>query len=243
MEDTSLYSYSTSSTLIPESTSESHKDINADFLAPASTSAPSAILSFTTGSINNTSVLSSSEQALYTITTDAISNSHTKILRGGPTLDDSRSTGNNPIELVAEIKRRDLLPDIVKFSSWPSSKRLKSWMHGASGKSSDYPISFEWNSLTYTWKTNEALQIALYNDLRPSTPIAWFQTASGAPRPNASHRRPRDLLALQPEAEGMLDAVLVSLVVVMQGLRWKDAQYQSVKFTPSTVTGQPLYGA
>ncbi len=135
MEDTSLYSYSTSSTPVPESTS--HKDINANFLAPESTSAPSAVLSFTTGSINNTTVLSSSEQPLHSITTDTLSNSHTTILRGGPTLDDSKSTDSNPIELVAEIKRRDLLPDIVKFSSWPSSKRLKSWMHGASGKSGD----------------------------------------------------------------------------------------------------------
>ncbi|KLO19653.1 hypothetical protein SCHPADRAFT_935147 [Schizopora paradoxa] len=241
MDDSSLFSFSTSSTVVPSSESTlTMTGTKVHSYAPASMNAPSSVVSFSTGSVNNTTVLSSSEQPLYTITTDAVSNSHTKILRGGPSLQDPTSMGvsSGGIELVAEIKRRDLLPDVIRFADWSSSRKLKSWIHGASGKASDFPTSFEWNDLKYTWKTNEARQIALYNDIRPSSPIAWFQCGSGSSRPMPGHTRTRDLLVLQPEAESILDAVLVSLVVVEQSLRWKDTLFHSSRFIPLPFVGE-----
>jgi len=77
----------------------------------------------------------------------------------------------------------------------------------------------------YTWKTNDARQIALYHEHDPNSPIAWFQPSK---REFMTRGRilSRALLALEISGEAVIDAVVVSLLVVQQGLRMQDNRWR-----------------
>ena len=113
--------------------------------------------------------------------------------------------------------------------------------------SSRSPASFEWESKNYTWQTNSTRQIAvctsinvgvpsadcayafpqLYEESDPDRPIAWFQTSKRGVQDDGQQVIYRAVLALQREGLAILDAVVTSLLVVEQGLRWRDARYKN----------------
>jgi len=177
--------------------------------------APNDVVSFLRDSMRNTTILSSDERLLYSVNSDPHTNAWTRICKG-----ESK-------EVIAEVKRKDLRPDRIKFGGNPSVK-LSSFMKGQNNKWSDFPVSFEWNSSTYTWKTNSSRQIALYHEDDPVAPVAWFQTS----RKQVIDGVPtfvRALLALQSEAHAILDGIIISLLVVEQGLRVTDDRYKKMR--------------
>jgi len=174
---------------------------------------PQTVVSFIRDNMKNTKILSADEQPLYVVDTDKQTNARTTIRRA--------DSG----DVVAEIKRKDLRADRIRFGTEPSVK-LNTWLHGTNRKWSDFPVSFEWQSSKYIWKANSARQIALYEEMDTRTPLAWFQTS----RKQTIEGTPtitRALLALQPEAQGILDGIIVSLLVVEHGLRVKEMKFQN----------------
>jgi hypothetical protein len=67
----------------------------------------------------------------------------------------------------------------------------------------------------------------LYDDSDPDAPIAWFQTSKRAIMDDGQTMIYRAMLALQREGLAILDAVVVSLLVVEHGLRWRDMRYKN----------------
>jgi len=185
---------------------------------------PHAIISFVRDDMKNTKILSATEEVLYSVTTDALTNAYTTVYRGDATTDGTQG-GSEPVK-VAEIKRKDLREDRIKFEGSASSVKLSKWLHGTNGKWSDFPVSFEWQANTYTWKANSARQMALYDSADAMTPIAWFQTS----RRQTLEGVPtlfRALLALQQEGQEILDAVVVSLLIVEYKLRWREMKFRN----------------
>jgi len=183
---------------------------------------PHAVVSFVRDDMKSTKILSATEEVLYSVTTDALTNAHTTVFRG----DATTTNGAEEVVKIAEIKRKDLREDRIKFEGSTSSVKLSKWLHGTNGKWSDFPVSFEWQSKTYTWKANSVRQIALYDSADDRTPIAWFQTSrkediQGVPT------HVRALLALQSEGQEILDAVVISLLIVEQRLRWREMKYRN----------------
>ncbi|KLO19655.1 hypothetical protein SCHPADRAFT_935149 [Schizopora paradoxa] len=183
--------------------------------------APYTFVSFLRDDMKNTKIVSSTEAVLYTVTTDALTNTRTTVYRGNA----STEAGSEAVK-VAEIKRKDLREDRIKLEGNTSSLKLSNWLHGASGKWTDFPVSFEWQNKTYIWKTNSARQIALYDTINETSQIAWFQTS----RKGIFEGRAalfRAMLFLQKEGQEILDAVIVSLLIVEQRLRWREMKYQN----------------
>lgn len=85
---------------------------------------PHTVVSFIRDDMKNTRIMSSDDQILYSVDTDKVSNTHTVIRR--------RDTD----EVVAEVKRRDLRPDTIKFGGNQKVK-LSGWLSGMNGKWSD----------------------------------------------------------------------------------------------------------
>lgn len=102
------------------------------------------------------------------------------------------------------------------------------------------PVSFEWQGCKYIWKVNDRLQIAvshrkpvrfctypmceLYEENDPRNPISWLQTSER----EGTNATAKALLILQvPEAREIMDAVVVSLLVVEGNLRVREARYHS----------------
>ncbi|THH08701.1 hypothetical protein EW145_g2522 [Phellinidium pouzarii] len=125
---------------------------------------PHTFVSLESDDMRNTRIYAADGPLLYTIETDTKTRAHTVVYREG-----SR-------DAIAEVKRKDLRADRIKFGN-EKSMELKSWLYGASGKWSDFPASFDWQGRKFTWMTNKAKQITLYNDSDPSHPIAWFQSS------------------------------------------------------------------
>lgn len=68
----------------------------------------------------------------------------------------------------------------------------------------------------------------LYHEDDPVAPVAWFQTS----RKQVIDGVPtfvRALLALQSEAHTILDGIIISLLVVEQGLRVTDDRYRKMR--------------
>lgn len=86
--------------------------------------APHTVVSFVRDDMKNTRIMSTDDQVLYSVDTDKTSNTHTVVRR--------RDTD----EVVAEVKRRDLLPDTIKFGK-DQKVKLSSWLSGMNGKWSD----------------------------------------------------------------------------------------------------------
>jgi len=185
---------------------------------------PHAVVSFIRDDMKDTKILSATEEVLYSVTTDALTNARTTVYRGDATTSAAQG-GSEPIK-IAEIKRKDLRVDRIKFEGSTSSVKLSKWLHGTNGKWSDFPVSFEWQSRTYTWKANSSRQIALFDSADERTPIAWFQTS----RKDTLEGVPtlfRALLALHQEGQEMLDAVVTSLLIVEHRLRWREMKYRN----------------
>jgi len=121
---------------------------------------PHAVVSFIRDDMKNTKILSSTEEVLYSVTTDALTNARTTVYLGDATTDGAQR-GPGPARIV-EIKRKDLREDRIKFEG-NTSIELSKWLHGANGKWTDFPVSFKWKNRTYTWRANSARQIALYD--------------------------------------------------------------------------------
>ena len=82
---------------------------------------PQTVISFIRDDMKNTKICSTDERLLYTVETDKQTNTHTKIYRGEST------------EVVAELKRKDLRPDRIKFGA-NNSIKLSEFLRGANGK-------------------------------------------------------------------------------------------------------------
>jgi len=176
---------------------------------------PSSVISFARDDMKNTTIHAVSsttgniEPLLYRVQTDTISNTQTNVYRG--------ETG----DVVAVLQRREMRPDTLQFVGQPVRK-LKEWLHGKDGKWKDFPVSFEWDGTSYTWKANNAKQIALHNG--DDEVVAWFQSSYKTRLTGASFIS-RALVALQPEGQRILDAVVVSLLIVEYELRMKEKKY------------------
>ena len=85
---------------------------------------PSDVVSFLRDNMRNTKIYSSNEQLLYTVETERIADSWTRVYRA-----DTK-------QLVAEVKRKDLRGDTIKFGDEQTMK-LKSWLNGVNGKWQD----------------------------------------------------------------------------------------------------------
>ena len=94
---------------------------------------PHAVISFVRDDMKNTKILSSTEEVLYSVSTDALTNAYTTVYRG----DASGGEGGTGVAKIAEIKRKDLREDRIKFEGNSSSVKLSKWLHGAKGKWSD----------------------------------------------------------------------------------------------------------
>ncbi|KLO19656.1 hypothetical protein SCHPADRAFT_817906 [Schizopora paradoxa] len=181
---------------------------------------PHAVVSFIRDDMKNTKILSETDEVLYSVSTDILTNAYTTVHRGDVT--SGTQGGSEPIK-VAEIKRKDLREDRIKFEGSSSSVKLSKWLHGSNGRC---PVSLDWQDRSYTWKSNSARQIALYDSADERTPIAWFQTS----RKQTLEGTPtlfRALLALQQEGQEILDAVVVSLLIVEYKLRWKEMKFRN----------------
>ncbi|KAI5120156.1 hypothetical protein M0805_003643 [Coniferiporia weirii] len=181
---------------------------------PSAYGAPYTFASFDRDDMRNTRVFAADERLLYTIETDTQTYAHTSVFRGV-----SRE------DVVAEVKRKDLRADKIKFGAEKSGE-LKAWLHGSSGKWTDFPVSFSWRGSEFTWKTNGARQIALYRENESAHPIAWFQS-SRKEIIDGAQRTLRALLALEEEALDILDAVVVSLFIVESNLRKREIEYRN----------------
>jgi len=145
--------------------------------------------------------------------------------------------------LIAEVDRRDILPDEITrwFGEDDDGKanfdvdaatiregaeepkrsggrkmRLAKWLKGPMNPLAPFPVAMEEGGKKYEWRESIVGQIALYEvNASDTTPIAWFQ---------GSLRRVVDgqrvvygaYLALTPAAEDMVDAVFVSAVLMSQ---------------------------
>lgn len=85
---------------------------------------PQTVVSFLRDDMKNTRIVSADERLLYVVDTDKETNARTTVRRA-----DSE-------DVVAEIKRKDLRADRIRFGAAPSVK-LSTWMSGAGGKWSD----------------------------------------------------------------------------------------------------------
>jgi hypothetical protein len=94
--------------------------------------APYSTVSFIRDDMKNTTILAADESVLYTVETDKVSNAHTVIYRGGPAAGEAGDR-----EIVAELKRKDLREDRIKFGGTGRSMKMSKWIHGTSGKWSD----------------------------------------------------------------------------------------------------------
>ncbi len=92
---------------------------------------PHAVVSFIRDDMKNTKILSSTEEVLYSVTTDALTNACTTVYLGDVTTDGAQGAPG-PARIV-EIKRKDLREDRIKFEGNTSIK-LSKWLHGANGK-------------------------------------------------------------------------------------------------------------
>ncbi len=75
-------------------------------------------------------------------------------------------------------------------------------------------------------RINRIHNIQLYDSADARRQIAWFQTArkgtvGGVPTLS------RALLVLQKEGQEILDAVIISLLIVEQRLRWREMKYRN----------------
>ncbi len=89
---------------------------------------PQNVVSFLRDDMRNTKIYSSDNRLLYTVESERNTNASTAIYRR-----DTR-------ELVAEVKRKDLRADRIKFGK-NSSIKLNSWLSGSSGKWTDLCVS------------------------------------------------------------------------------------------------------
>ena len=96
---------------------------------------PHAVVSFIRDDMKNTKILSETEEVLYSVSTDALTNAYTTVYRGDVAAVGAQG-GSEPIK-VAEIKRKDLREDRIKFEGNSSSVKLSKWLHGSNGKWSD----------------------------------------------------------------------------------------------------------
>ncbi len=85
---------------------------------------PQTVISFIRDDMKNTKIYSADDRLLYTVETDKATNTHTIVYR-----EDSQ-------DVVAEVKRKDLRPDKIKFADSPALK-LSDWLHGSNNKWSD----------------------------------------------------------------------------------------------------------
>ena len=91
---------------------------------------PSSVICFLRDNMKNTVIHAVSpttgdiEQILYKVSTDTRSNTHTIVYRG------------DTDQVIAELQRKDLRPDTIKFAG-KDSEKLSNWLHGRGGKWSD----------------------------------------------------------------------------------------------------------
>jgi len=200
---------------------------------------PHTVLIFARDDMKNTRIfadpgrLSSTVQAtqpplMYSVETDRKSDTQTVVRRGGT---------DGPV--VVFVRRRELLGDTIAWGEGGTAGKLNKWLRGEGGKWSEFPVSFECESVKYTWRANSTRQVALYHEDDPHAPIAWFQTSrqqdiDGVPTICSA------LLALAAtvsEQQTLCDAVIVSLLVVEQGLRIKDSRYRAWGSTGRMIGG------
>jgi len=115
--------------------------------------------------------------------------------------------------VAARIARNDFMPDTVKFEGCKSLQRRK-WLKKKTfhdPKSTAQPGA---EPPKFVWKPLSLRELALFSQDNSFTPIAWFR-ASVKGVEAAS-------LSLRPEAEGLLDVVLASLIIVEQRYRVKN---------------------
>ena len=132
----SLYSFATSSAI----------DSQVTLVDTSTFGTPHTIISFIRDDMKNTNILNASEQPLYSITTDALTNAYTTFIRlpghsasvsaPGIGVREGDASMNNP-EVVAILKRKDLREDRIKFAGSDKSIKLSKWLHGPNGKWTD----------------------------------------------------------------------------------------------------------
>ena len=88
------------------------------------------VVTFSRDDMKNTEILSSDGRVLYSVATNAQTRWRTLITRA------VSGAGQDTREVVAEVQRRDLRPDLIAFAGEEEVK-LSSWLNGRSGKWSD----------------------------------------------------------------------------------------------------------
>ena len=103
---------------------------------------PYTFVSFSRDNMKNTTIFAEDGvRALYSVETDmrATRNAHTRVYRGIPvgSQDPSGALLERERELVAEVKRKELREDRIKFGGAGKSKKISKWLHGANGRWTD----------------------------------------------------------------------------------------------------------
>lgn len=103
---------------------------------------PYTFVSFSRDNMKNTTIFAEDGvRALYSVETDmrATRNAHTRVYRGIPvgSQDPSGALLERERELVAEVKRKELREDRIKFGGASKSKKISKWLHGANGRWTD----------------------------------------------------------------------------------------------------------
>ncbi|KAF8891128.1 hypothetical protein CPB84DRAFT_1683406 [Gymnopilus junonius] len=129
--------------------------------------------------------------------------------------------------IVATIKRRELLPDTVKFPSRNEghSIAVSKWLRPVMVTSHpESCTSLVTDSGKFIWKTNPTYRLALFPAEDPEVPLAF-----------AIRTRPPESLALtiKEECDEMMEDILISFIILEHRLRMKEKRRQnSMMFGP-----------